>query len=67
MTEPQPPSTIAGHGCDLHVLLIVDPLDGRQQPMTGTWLIAGFEPILKVANVTREDSWTGPSPFGELQ
>jgi uncharacterized glyoxalase superfamily protein PhnB len=31
--------------------------DGQLQLMTGTWLITGFEPIFKVANVTRSAAW----------
>ena len=31
--------------------------DGQLQLMTGTWLITGFEPIFKVANVTRSVAW----------
>ncbi len=31
--------------------------DGQLQLMTGRWLITGFEPIFKVANVTRSAAW----------
>ncbi len=31
--------------------------DGQLQLMTGTWLITGFEPIFKVADVTRSVAW----------
>jgi uncharacterized glyoxalase superfamily protein PhnB len=31
--------------------------DGQLQLMTGKWLVTGFEPILKVANVTRSAAW----------
>jgi predicted enzyme related to lactoylglutathione lyase len=31
--------------------------DGQLQLMTATWLITGFEPIFKVANVVRSVAW----------
>ena len=31
--------------------------DGQLQLMTGTWLVTGFEPIFKVADVTRSVAW----------
>jgi catechol 2,3-dioxygenase-like lactoylglutathione lyase family enzyme len=31
--------------------------DGQLQLMTGSWLITGFEPIFKVANVARSVAW----------
>jgi hypothetical protein len=31
--------------------------DGQLQLMTGVWLATGFEPIFKVANVTRSVAW----------
>ncbi len=31
--------------------------DGQVQLMVGTWLITGFEPIFKVADVTRSVAW----------
>ncbi len=31
--------------------------DGQLQLMAGTWLITGFEPIFKVADVTRSAAW----------
>lgn len=31
--------------------------DGQLELMTGTWLITGFEPIFKVADVTRSAAW----------
>jgi len=31
--------------------------DGQLQLMTGTWLITGFEPVFKVADVARSVAW----------
>jgi hypothetical protein len=31
--------------------------DGQQQLMTGSWLVTRFEPIFKVANVSRSVAW----------
>ena len=31
--------------------------DGQLQLMTGTWLATGFEPIFKVADMTRSTTW----------
>ena len=31
--------------------------DGQLQIMTGTWLITGFEPIFKVADMARSGAW----------
>lgn len=31
--------------------------DGQLQLVSGTWLVSGFEPILKVADVVRSASW----------
>ena len=38
--------------------------DGQLQLMTGTWLITGFNPIFKVANVTRSVAWFERLGFG---
>jgi hypothetical protein len=37
--------------------------DGQLQLMTETWLITGFEPILKVANVSRSVAWFARAGF----
>lgn len=31
--------------------------DGQLQLMTGSWIVSGFEPIFKVADVTRSVAW----------
>ena len=31
--------------------------DGQSQLMTGSWIVTGFEPIFKVADVTRSVAW----------
>lgn len=31
--------------------------DGQQQLITGTWLITGFEPVFKVADLVRSAAW----------
>ena len=31
--------------------------DGQLQLMTGSWIVTGFEPIFKVADVTRSVAW----------
>src|SRR5580698_838901 len=37
--------------------------DGQRQLMTGTWLITGFEPIFKVADVGRSVAWYESAGF----
>jgi hypothetical protein len=37
--------------------------DGQLQLITGTWVVTGFEPIFKVANVTRSVAWFARAGF----
>jgi hypothetical protein len=37
--------------------------DGQLQLMSGSWLITGFEPIFKVADVTRSVAWFESAGF----
>jgi catechol 2,3-dioxygenase-like lactoylglutathione lyase family enzyme len=37
--------------------------DGQVQLMTGTWLVTGFNPIFKVADVSRSVAWFGRAGF----
>ena len=36
---------------------LISQRDGQLQLMSGTWLITGFEPIFKVASVSRSVAW----------
>jgi hypothetical protein len=38
--------------------------DGQLQLIAGTWLITGFEPIFKVADVNRSTAWFERAGFG---
>lgn len=37
--------------------------DGQMQLMTGAWTATGFEPIFRVADVTRSATWFGQAGF----